>query len=100
MNRVLRLVINVGKKSRTGSVQPHNPSAFPPTSLLTLQLQLNTTMLFTAFFSLFALAALGQAAPAPAGLETRASKYHCETKYSGTLTGLHGGKYGLPIGLL
>ena len=99
MYRVLCLPINVAKKSHTSSVQPHNPSTFPPTPLLTLQHQLNA-MLFTIVFSLFALAGLSQAAPAPADLETRASKYHCDTKYSGTLTGLHRGKLDLSARLL
>ena len=57
-------------------------------------------MLFSAVFSLLALAALGQSAPAPADLEARASKYQCNTKYSGTLTGLHRGKFSLPTGIL
>ena len=48
-------------------------------------------MLFT-IFSVLALAALGQSAPASAELEERSlkSKYHCVTKYSGKLTGGEG----------
>ena len=58
-------------------------------------LDLQSNMRFTTVFSLFTLAALGLAAPASVDVEDRAAKYHCETKYSGKLSGYHHGMFDL-----